>query len=172
MLRYFITASIIFVIYCPQSFAEGYMDKYIESPKIIGSSKFKVLLWHVYDATLYSSDGKFSFDKAFALKLDYKRKLDGEKIAERSAEEMRKIGFKDEVTLAGWFSQMRSIFPDVNDGNYITGIYIPNVNTVFYMDGKKIGQINDKEFGKWFFGIWLNNKTSEPELRSKLLGVR
>ncbi|MDA0781542.1 MAG: chalcone isomerase family protein [Rickettsiales bacterium] len=172
MLRYFIISSIILFSFCQTSFAENYLEKHIQSPKIIGSSKFKVMFWHVYDASLYSTDGKFSFDKTFALKLDYKRKLEGEKIAERSAEEMRKIGFNDEVTLAGWFSQMRSIFPNVDNGNYITGIYIPGENTIFYMDGKKIGEISDKEFGKWFFGIWLSKKTSEPELRSKLLGIR
>ena len=28
----------------------------------------------------------------------------------------------------------------------------------------------DKDFGKWFFGIWLNKNTSEPKLRKDLIG--
>ena len=172
MLRFWIITFILSTTLSTKSLAENYLDEHITNVKIIGSSQFKVLFWHVYNATLYSSEENFSFDKTFALKLDYKRSLHGEKIAERSAEEIRKIGFKDKIKLAGWFTQMRNIFPDVNDGNYITGIYVPDSKTIFYKDGEKIGEINDKEFGKWFFGIWLNKNTSEPELRKKLLGTK
>jgi hypothetical protein len=153
------------------SFAQSNIKNHIPDAKKIGSSKFKVLFWHVYDATLYSSKENFSFDDPFALKLEYKRNFDGEKIAERSAEEIRKIGFNDEVRLAGWFSQMKEIFPDVSKGSYITGVYKPEGSTIFYKNNKKIGEINDKEFGRWFFGIWLNKNTSEPKLREKLLGI-
>lgn len=138
--------------------------------KLIGEGKLYYFLLHIYDAKLYSDDGAFSFDKPFALKLEYKRKLYGKKIADRSAEEIRKIGFKDEIKLAAWHSQMKEIFPDVDDGVSITGFYTPGKQTVFYKNDKEIGIIKDPEFGKWFFGIWLNEKTSEPVLLKQLLG--
>lgn len=146
--------------------AEGF----IPNAKLVGEGKLKYFVWHIYDASLYA-EGEFSFDKPFYLTLNYKRNLDGEKIADRSAEEIRGLSFKDEVKLAGWHSQMRDIFPDVNDGSTLTGVYQPNKLTEFYYGDQLVGTIKDPEFGKWFFGIWLNENTSEPELRKQLLGA-
>lgn len=142
----------------------------VADKKLVGEGKLHYFMMHIYDAKLYSDDGSFSFDKPFALKLEYKRKLYGEKIADRSNLEIRNLGFKDEIKLAAWHSQMKDIFPDVDDGVSITGLYIPQKQTVFYKNDEEIGVIKDPEFGKWFFGIWLDEKTSEPDLRKKLLG--
>lgn len=142
----------------------------IAGQKLVGEGELYYFLLHIYDAKLYSTDGTFSFEKPFSLKLEYKRKLYGEKIADRSNLEIRKLGFKDEIKLAAWHGQMKEIFPDVDNDISITGVYTPNNQTVFYKNDEKIGTIKDPEFGKWFFGIWLNEKTSEPDLRKSLLG--
>lgn len=142
----------------------------IANKELVGEGKLYYFLMHIYDAKLYSDDGTFSFYKPFALKLEYKRKLYGEKIADRSNLEIRNLGFKDEIKLAAWYGQMKDIFPDVDDGISITGLYTPGKQTVFYKNDKEIGVIKDPEFGKWFFGIWLNERTSEPVLRKQLLG--
>jgi hypothetical protein len=142
----------------------------IANKKLIGQGSLHYYVWHVYDVKLYSSDGEFSFDKPFSLQLEYKRKLYGDKIADRSTEEIRDLGFTDEIKLAAWHAQMKDIFPDVNDGVNLTGFYTPNEPTIFYKNDQKVGAIKDPEFGKWFFGIWLDKNTSEPKLRKKLLG--
>ena len=142
---------------------------FIQNAKLIGQGSLYYFIWHVYDVSLYS-ENSFSSDKPFFLTFNYKRKLYGKKIADRSAKEIRKLGFKDEVKLAGWHSQMRDIFPDVKDGSLLTGLYKQDKSTVFYNDKSRIGIIKDPEFGKWFFGIWLNKNTSEPKLRKALLG--
>jgi hypothetical protein len=142
----------------------------IVQQKLVGQGSLYYFLLHIYDTKLYSEDGMFSFDKPFSLRLAYKRKISGEEIAARSIEEIRKLGFKDEEKLTSWGTQMDDIFPDVNDGVSITGIYTPNQSTDFYSGGVKIGTIKDPEFGKWFFGIWLSQNTSQPKLRQALLG--
>lgn len=142
----------------------------IEVRHLVGHGKLYYFVIHVYDAKLYSEDGNFSFNKPFALKLEYKRKLYGSKIADRSKLEILNLGYKDKAKLDGWYQQMKEIFPDVDNGVSITGLYIPDKETVFYKNDVQIGIIKDPEFGKWFFGIWLNEKTSEPALRSALLG--
>lgn len=172
MLRYFLVISTIIFILSASASANNFLQSYIVDAKPIGRAKFNFLLWHVYDAVLYSSTSEFSFSKPFALELNYKRKLYGEKIAESSAEEIRNLGFSDEVRLAGWYSQMLKIFPDVENGTSITGIYTPNGITVFYKNSEKIGEITDLEFGKWFFGIWFYEETSQPDFRKKLLGIK
>ena len=147
-----------------------YSYSQMESQKLVGKGELNYLFWHVYDAKLYSEDGSFSFDEPFTLNLEYKRNIEGEKIADLSAEEIRDLGFKDEVKLAAWHSQMKDIFPDISDGDSVKGVYQPNKPTVFYKNNKKIGEVKDPDFGKWFFGIWFDKDTSQPKLRRKLLG--
>jgi hypothetical protein len=172
MLRTFLVIFTTIFILSASASASSFLQSYISDAKAIGKARFNFVLWHVYDAVLYSSTDEFSFEKPFALELNYKRKLYGEKIAESSAEEIRNLGFSDEVKLAGWYSQMQKIFPDVENGTSITGIYQPNGATVFYKNSEKIGEVSDIEFGKWFFGIWFDEKTSQPEFRKKLLGIK
>lgn len=139
--------------------------------QLMGEARMRVLLWDVYDAKLYTSAESFSFDQPFALELNYLMTLAGDEIAERSVEEMREQGYTDEVKLAAWYAQMRDIFPDVEDGSTLTGVYKPGAPTEFYQHATHIGTIRDPEFGRWFFGIWLSENTSAPDFRSKLLSL-
>ena len=143
----------------------------LPNAKMIGSGSLNYLIWEVYDAQLFADD-VVSFNQPFALTLIYKRELYGEQIAERSAQEIQKLGFNDTLKLADWEAQMRSLFPNVNDGTRLTGVYRPNQGTDFYLDDLHIGRIEDVAFGQWFFGIWLDKNTSEPELRRALLGQK
>jgi len=136
----------------------------------IGGGEFHKLLFHVYDATLYSDDGQFGWEKPYALKLDYKMSIDGADIAERSIDEMNSIEPVPKDRAAKWLAEMKAIFPDVKKGDNITGINIPGKGAAFLKNGAKIGEINDVEFSRRFFEIWLSPKTSDKGLRSKLLG--
>ena len=42
--------------------------------------------------------------------------------------------------------------------------------TLFYLNGKNIGEIQSLTFAETFLDIWLDENTSEPKLRLKLLG--
>jgi len=159
-------------------FTPSYADV-IENIKInipqaepVGKGRLTWMFWDVYDATLYAPQGHYDLTKPFALSLTYLRDIEGRDIADTSAEEMRRIGMKDEVTLATWHSQMRQIFPDVAQGKNITGVYQPNGTSIFYADGVEIGRLNDAEFGRYFFDIWLSDKTQKPTLRAQLLGSK
>ena len=144
---------------------------YVPSAKKVGEGRLTYLFWDVYDATLYAPKGSWQEGKPFALQLSYLREIEGKKIADRSVEEMRNQGIKDEVKLATWHAQMRNIFPDVDEGVRLTGVYTEKGEAVFYKGDREVGRINDPEFSKAFFDIWLNEKTSAPDLRRKLLGA-
>ena len=64
---------------------------------------------------------------------------------------------------------MKQIFPDVVDGDCITGLNLAQSGARYYYNDKPIGEIQDREFAKAFFGIWLDPRTAEPALRKKLL---
>ena len=70
---------------------------------------------------------------------------------------------------------MQTIWPDINEGDELI-IYVNKAGqSIFYSDisdvsTQELGVIKDEEFGPAFLDIWLSEKTSEPELRVKLLG--
>ncbi|MBP6655555.1 MAG: hypothetical protein KAX66_06945 [Propionivibrio sp.] len=130
-----------------------------------GSGEFRRFGFLVYEATLWAGDDPQR--PPLALRLDYKRKIDGSAIADASVSEMRKLGV-DEKMLAVWGEQMLWLFPDVAPGDSLIGHYRAD-GASFSFNGKPIGEIADPEFAERFFAIWLDPKTSAPELRVALL---
>lgn len=135
----------------------------------VGEARFVKWLMHVYDATLWAADPRRPLESALALELRYARGLRGGDIADRSAEEMRRQGV-DEGKLARWLPAMKEIFPDVRRGDRLVGVLRANGTTRFFRDGRPIGDVDDPAFGRAFFGIWLREDTSEPDMRRALLG--
>jgi len=136
---------------------------------MVGSARVRVLLWDIYDISLYSPAGHYHPDEPFALRLEYLRPIKGEVIAEKSVEEMRRQGVS-ELKLAAWFVQMKEIFPDVNEGSELIGVFESGKPTVFYNENELIGQIHDPDFQEPFSKIWLGEKTAKPDVRSILIG--
>jgi hypothetical protein len=154
----------------PISLATAGQISGMDGMDLVGEARMQALFWKVYDARLYAPGGMWSEKPPFALSLTYLRDLQGDKIAERSIQEIRKQGFTDELTLARWFEELMRIIPDVSDQNEIVGLADDNAHTQFYLDGELIGEIRDPDFTRAFFSIWLGEETSEPEFRNKLLG--
>ena len=152
------------------SYALDHIRAFVPAAEKVGEGRLTYMLWDVYDASLYAPQGNWDPRQPFALQLSYLRELDGKKIADRSVEEMRAQGITDEIKLATWHAQMRKIFPDVDMGVSLTGVYTEQGTAIFYRNDVEIGRINDPQFSKAFFDIWLNQKTSAPDLRRKLLG--
>jgi hypothetical protein len=127
----------------------------------------------IYSAYYYCLDRSRcdgSPEQPFALQLVYHRSLVGSMIAERSVDEIAKLGYGTQDQRAGWGTLMKQIFPNVVDGDRIVGVNLPQSGARFYHNGKPIGDIPDREFARSFFGIWLDPRTSEPALRKQLLG--
>lgn len=142
----------------------------------IGSGTFRWFGLALYDATLFAERDSFNADKwtatPLALELAYARSLVGKKIAEASVDEMKKLGVGNAEQLRAWDAAMKQVFPDVNKGTRLTGIYRPGQPTRFLLNGDPIGEIADPAFGPAFFAIWLHPNTSAPKLREALLGKR
>ncbi len=152
------------------SFSAEAINKKIPNAAVVGHGVLTYAFWDVYKATLYAPGGNWRANKPQALLIKYKLSIKGKDIANRSVQEMRKQGFTDEVKLAEWNAQMKNIFPDVKNGSVLSAIYTPGRYTAFYSGDTLIGKVKGDLFGQKFFGIWLNEKTSEPALRLALLG--
>ena len=130
-----------------------------------GSGEFRRFGFLVYEATLWAGDDPLR--PPLALRLDYKRSIEGKAIAEASVKEMRRF-VSDEGLLRQWGEQMQRIFPDVKPGDHILGIYRPD-GARFYQGDRLLGAIGLAGFAEAFFAIWLDARTSAPDLRTALL---
>jgi hypothetical protein len=147
------------------------LQAFIDAPEVVGKARLKVFFFNIYDAVLIAPKGNFEEQQPFALELKYLRDFDGREIASRSVDEMRDLGMKDEVKLAKWYQEMQDIFPNVREGQVITGVVDKYRVSHFYLNDVPLGKVYDKEFSQWFFNIWLSEATSEPKMRRQLLGL-
>lgn len=142
--------------------------------KIQGQGRLRFLGLHVYDAKLWASQTITTANYTttpLALALTYGRSLYGKLIAERSLKEMRGVTAVSDAQASAWLDAMTRLFPDVQEGDQLTGVYQPGQRAVFWLNGKRLGEVEDPAFAPAFFGIWLDEKSSEPSLRNQLLGM-
>ncbi len=149
------------------------IDTELPRARLAGAGTFRYFGMQIYDAQFWVTANGYrpAAPKAekFALDLRYSRSLNGKKIATASTDEMKKLGLGSVEQRADWQLKMERIFPDVQEGTRITGIYLPEEGARFYRDGKLLGEIADPAFGHAFFAIWLDPKTTGGALRDALL---
>lgn len=138
---------------------------------LLGKGIYSALFWDIYSAELFTPQKTWQKQQSYALRLTYFRAFSGEAIAKRSIEEIEGLGFVQPERLQQWMQQMQQIFPDVKQGDSLTGMREANGVTTFYYGQRLVGQVEDPLFADWFFGIWLHPNTSAPELRQQLLGI-
>jgi hypothetical protein len=145
--------------------------------RLAGSGELRFFGFKIYDAQLWLSassasqpgnDASKLLEQAFALDLRYARNLKGEEIAERSLDEMRRLGFGVNAQHERWLVEMKKIFPNVARGDHITGLFQPGGATRFFLNEKLLGRIEDVDFGIAFFNIWFDPRTRAPALRDSL----
>lgn len=129
----------------------------------------------IYDIELWAPPG-FEANRyashAFALTLTYARALEGRAIAERSIAEMRRLTSFDASREPHWLGLMRTAFPDLKPKDRLTGLHDGKGGVQFWYNGRRRSQFQDPEFARLFFGIWLAEATSAPDLRQRLLEAR
>jgi hypothetical protein len=143
-------------------------------PSGLAAGQARLRFWglDVYDASLVVAPGFRQGDFAshgFALQLHYLRGFSGADIAQRSLEEMRRVGGFSTAQAAGWQSALARLLPDVSAGDRVTGVNRPGRPALFLYNGRPLGEVGDAQFARLFFGIWLAPQTSEPALRAALL---
>jgi len=138
-----------------------------------GSGTYSYWGFDIYQARLWVEpgfDAKAPARQRYALELQYLRGFKGRDIAQRSLAEMRRQGPLSEEQAQRWLQAMQAAFPDVASGDRLLGVHVPGHGAQFYANGRSSGEVADPEFARRFFGIWLSEWTSAPQLREALLG--
>jgi hypothetical protein len=139
--------------------------------RLSGQGSFRRFGLKIYDAKLWVEKAGFQPDHPVTTKLvldlGYARDLYGKRIAQSSIDEISQLG--NALQHQMWLEKMTALFPDVHEGTHISGVYLPGKGARFYLDGKLLGEIDDAEFARAFFSIWLDERTSAAKLREQLL---
>ena len=165
-------------IICPYIFtamfagATDMSQKNIQSFALIGEGTLKVFVWDLYDLRLFSETNSFSWKNKFILEFDYKRELKKDKVIEASLKEMQLQKGISEQQINAWKTHLEQGINTVREGTKAAVEWAPDGQITFHYESKAPVIINDKLFAKSFINIWLGQETSEPELRSVLLGER
>lgn len=141
----------------------------------IGSGELRFFGLRIYTATLFATK---DFNPAqyaqspLLLKIEYRRAFEGRLIAERSLLEMKRQGKIASSTAALWLNLMMDAFPNLVAGDSLSAITDGKGAVSFMHNDNPTAQTTDPEFAERFFGIWLHQATSSPELRMQLLGAQ
>jgi hypothetical protein len=138
--------------------------------RIQGQGELRWFGFRLYEASLWAPGGRWQSDQPYALELRYSRDVSSARLVQASIEEMQRLGGADAARLARWQAELARVFPDVRSGEVIHGVHLPQRGAEFYHQGKLTGRIDDIEFARVFFAIWLDPGTREPALRTSLLG--
>ncbi len=142
--------------------------------RLQGEATLRFWGWSIYQARLWTlpdfRPDRMS-EQPLVLELEYLRDFAGKSIAERSLQEMRRAGDIPAANAQRWLNDMQRVFPDVRKGDRLTGALLPGQGARFWHNDRAVGSVDDPEFARRFFGIWLAPTTSEPDLRMALLGL-
>ena len=149
-------------------------DDALRAARRQGHGRFRWFGLTIYDAELLTAqplrDDQWP-QQTFGLRLTYARALRGAEIAKSSLQEMEKLGIVPAAQRDAWLQRMTALFPDVNQGDAITGVNLPNRGIRFWRTDRPLGTVDDPVFARAFFSIWLDPKTTAPELRKSLFGA-
>ncbi len=142
----------------------------ISGAQQVGEARYRFLAWTLFDASLWSSTGAFSWNEPFALSLTYQRSFSASALASRTIAEMQQRGSGNEWTLRSLQTQLTTCFADVTAGDRITGVSTGLNTARFYFNGRERCEIEWPGFRRHFFGIWLDASGSNRALSNQLRG--
>ncbi len=134
----------------------------------VGQGDFKRLGWSIYQASLWAPEGQYTPGQPFALSLTYAFDISRSRIVDASLDEMARLGAPVNARQE-WRGDLERVLRDVSKGHTLTAVYQPGEGASFFYNNMPTGQLNDA-LSRQFFAIWLDPRTSEPDLRAALLG--
>lgn len=147
------------------------INEIFSKPSRLGAHSLKVWGFKIYNIQLLSEEKKFSYQKKFAIIINYQRDFSKKDLIQKSLEEISRINdINDEDLLKTYQKKLEEIFFEVKNGDRKTAFFDPKNGVKLYFNGKFVGEINDLIFAKRFIDIWLSDKSSYPKMTRDILG--
>lgn len=169
-----VTSALLLLLCLSSMTAQANWRTAVPDAQVIGQGELSLFGFRIYSARLLGASAQFNPQQPFALELTYHRAISREDLVDASLEQIsRQTGTAPTPEqLQRWQMEMQKAFVDVEDGQQITGVFLPGRGCQFYVGEQLQHEITDPLFARAFFDIWLGTDTSEPDLRKQLLGNR
>ncbi|MFT5812991.1 MAG: hypothetical protein ACI9VT_000729 [Psychroserpens sp.] len=138
---------------------------------LLGKAKLSVLFWDIYESSLLTTDGQRPFSNKCQhslFEIHYLRAISKKELLDNTISQWQHLSI-NENEYSAFLPLLENIWLDINVGDRLSMLNQKGT-TIFYLNRKHIGEIKSVTFAKTFLGIWLDENTSEPKLRLKLLG--
>lgn len=142
--------------------------------KVAGSGEFTWWGLSIYTARLWHTGSSFDAAQDFALEITYNKSISRTRFVDASIDEMKRImGGKLTTNLElQWRDYMEKSFVDVKPGDQLIGVKLRGKGCRFYSRERLISEIADEDFAQAFFAIWLDPRSRDQELRTRILGTK
>jgi hypothetical protein len=140
---------------------------------LMGSGVLRFFGFKAYEAHLWTgaaTTNPLLSKTLFALEIEYATAIKADEIVNVSLVEMARLRSPSDAQIKSWTADLKKAFPDVKQGDKLTGVYVPKQGTRFFFNSRLTSEISDPAFGDAFFAIWLDDKAKKLELRRALLG--
>ncbi|HEX3634280.1 MAG TPA: chalcone isomerase family protein [Paraburkholderia sp.] len=164
-------AAIVLLLWATAACADWHGD--VQSAKLVGEGDFSLFGFRLYRAQMWSERVPVDYDERFALHIIYVRGIKRERFVDAGMNEIKRLASVpiSADTLARWRADMLQAFVDVEPGDQLSAVYLPDKGVRFYAGERMTGEFDDLAFARAFFGIWLDPSTRAPILRRQLLGM-
>lgn len=135
--------------------------------QLVGNGDMRFLGWRVYEAALWRRTVSDEAP-AQALAIRYSRGIPAARLVSTTLDELARLGV---ARPERWRGALERAFPDVAEGDVLVAVR-ESACVRFYHLGRETTLVCGEDFAAAFFGIWLDPRTREPELRADLLGER
>ncbi|MEQ1582347.1 MAG: chalcone isomerase family protein [Steroidobacteraceae bacterium] len=138
----------------------------------VGGDELSLYGFRVYHASLWAPSGRYEPARTHALSLHYRRGFTKQRLVDITLSAWGKAGVGSEAQRKAWADRLLQIWHDVGKDDILAAVVVPGRETRFYNASGLLGRIEDKDFGPAYLGIWLDEKTLLPALRTSLLGLK
>jgi hypothetical protein len=136
---------------------------------VIGQARFNVLWFTIYDAVLEAPTPEFRFPAStpYRLSLQYRRDVKPEQIVKATLDQWRQ---QQLVWSPEWESVLASTIPPVAEGDTLQLEVAADGTAALLHNNNETAQFTNREFVTAFAGIWLSERSTDPDFRLKLIG--
>jgi hypothetical protein len=137
----------------------------------VGAAEFRWLFWSLFDAALWSSDGRFSWERPFALSLTYRTGFTAAELTDSTMEEMTRLSGWPAADLAGFRAEVAACMADVGDGDRFTAAGPSADSVVLFLNGEQRCRLDRPGLRRAYFSIWLDENSRFPAKTRALISA-
>lgn len=144
---------------------------------MLGEATYRYWGFKLYEASFYSGCGQkvlqtWDRECTYQLDLHYDRTFTPEDFTRSSEKILKRIYEERYESIASGLKKFQALFEKVNDGDTYSLKYTPSGNISLSLNGVFKGEVNDPEFARAYFQIWLNEDGIDEDNARVLKGLR